>query len=567
MVYLLLFPEVMRHSENYIQKSDGSFRNSSLISPILFLVLQSVGREIYKKYTPQRPSTIGAFYAGNYEYNRPTYKQDYDEFSKAINAGVEQNQYFIKTDISSFYGNINVNELVDRINKVCNKDSTVIPQSQLLLLKELLLYCVDGYYPLIENSMATSYLATIVYLDMIDSELYEFICNKADDITSFQMYRYVDDLYILFSSEKSIEQLTPTYNSIRSSYSSILKKYSLSLNAEKCALKHVTRINEELKKSQYDEEVNGIRFEMGELFQGTLERFLKAIYERITFSGLTNEQYKKLIEEFFKAEDIEFTPEEVFNYMVFENQEELKRPEVSEMLVKIIRNDVSFLSIDPKRLAVMVMRTGNEITVKAMLNQLFIRFRSGLWNSYDTTIAISYMIQSRFRHLDLLKVLSENCPGLYAYYKFSCGTSFICQIFSEKWNRYLRCVKMDKKAPFLFFMSMCERNRSNYLGAFAYYKNFFDRISADMAFLTKKDPQCRRPNYKGYYHEGDLKKLYREIPNSDDVINQAHKLRNSNPLSHSSAGLIDSDSSSKDILTSMRELDELIEQYARIKQL
>ena len=28
----VLFPEVMRHSENYIQKDDGSFRNAVLIS-------------------------------------------------------------------------------------------------------------------------------------------------------------------------------------------------------------------------------------------------------------------------------------------------------------------------------------------------------------------------------------------------------------------------------------------------------------------------------------------------------------------------------------------------------
>ena len=42
----VLFPEVMRHSENFIQKGDGSFRNSALISPLLFLVLQSIGKEI-----------------------------------------------------------------------------------------------------------------------------------------------------------------------------------------------------------------------------------------------------------------------------------------------------------------------------------------------------------------------------------------------------------------------------------------------------------------------------------------------------------------------------------------
>ena len=79
----VLFPEVMRHSENYIQKGDGSFRNAALISPILFLVLQAVGEEISVRYTSQRSSDIGVYYAGNFKLTRPKYKQDYDDFYKA----------------------------------------------------------------------------------------------------------------------------------------------------------------------------------------------------------------------------------------------------------------------------------------------------------------------------------------------------------------------------------------------------------------------------------------------------------------------------------------------------
>ena len=89
----VLFPEVMRHSENFIQKSDGSFRNASLVSPILFLVLQAAGKEISTRYVSQRPADIDVYYAGNYELRRPRYKQDYDDFFKAINAGAEQYQY------------------------------------------------------------------------------------------------------------------------------------------------------------------------------------------------------------------------------------------------------------------------------------------------------------------------------------------------------------------------------------------------------------------------------------------------------------------------------------------
>lgn len=558
----VLFPEVMRHSDNYIQKSDGSFRNATLVSPMLFLVLQAIGKEISKRYISQRPVDIGVYYAGNYELNRPRYKQDYDDFFKAINAGAEQYQYFIKTDITSFFGNINVNELIDRINDICNGAVQTISQMQLLLLKELLLYCGDGYYPLIENSMASSYMATIVYLDAIDCELHEFIKTKVGDVSSFQMVRYVDDLYILFSSDKTLEQLTPVYNTVRNAYSSILKKHGLALNTKKCAVKETAEINEELKKSLYDEYVNGEEADIGEFFTGKLHGFLSEIYEKLCGQGLTNEQYTKLIENHFKSDNIEFTPEEVFNYLVYENQTELKQPVVSRTLVQIINRDVSFLSIDPKRLSVMVMQSGNDNAVKAMLNQLFIRSRAGVWNSYDTTIAIAYLIQSKFQHIDLLDVIHTNCPDLYSYYYYGCKTSFICQTRNEKFNRYLRSIEGDSKAAFLYFMSLCEKNRANYLGAYAYYKNFFDRISADMAFKAGVDPKCKKVNYNGYYKEGAFKRLYAGITDCDAIIEKAHELRNANPLSHSSAGLIEKDSTSKDLMNIQIDLDSLIDQYS-----
>ena len=116
-------------------------------------------------------------------------------------------------------------------------------------------------------------------------------------------------------------------------------------------------------------------------------------------------------------------------------------------------------------------------------------------------------------------------------------------------------------------MSLCEKNRANYLGAYAYYKNFFDRISADMAFKAGEDPRCKKPNYKKYYTEGAFKTLYAGIADCDSIIEKAHDLRNDNPLSHSSAGLIDSNSSSKDLTESQEKLDGLIHLYALTKGL
>ncbi len=219
----VLFPEVMRHSENFIQKGDGSFRNSALISPLLFLALQSIGKEISCKYIPERPNDIEVFYAGNYNQSRAKYGHDYDNFYKAINAYAQECQYFIKTDITNFYGNINVNELMARIDEVCNSSTQEISQSEILLMKELLLFCGNGDYPLIENSMASSYLATVIYLGKIDTELHSFIKTNVGNFKDFHMIRYVDDLYILFSTDTDFEDLKRTYNTIKNAYSSILK--------------------------------------------------------------------------------------------------------------------------------------------------------------------------------------------------------------------------------------------------------------------------------------------------------------------------------------------------------
>ena len=90
-----------------------------------------------------------------------------------------------------------------RINQVCNKNFHNFSQCELLLIKELLLYCGNGDYPIIENSMASSYMATVVYLDEIDTELHEFIQTSVKDIIDFRIIRYVDDMYILFHQIKN----------------------------------------------------------------------------------------------------------------------------------------------------------------------------------------------------------------------------------------------------------------------------------------------------------------------------------------------------------------------------
>lgn len=230
----VLFPKVMYRSENFLQKSDGSFRDSSLLFPILYLVIQTIGKEISNHYKPERNVTIDAFYAGNYEHMRAKYKQDYDEFYKLVNVYISESKYFIKTDVTNFFPNINLDILINQIDKKSNIDSVHFTPTQLKMIKELFSYCGDGKFPTIENSIASSYLATIVYMDEVDNRIFDFINDKIDCISSFKIIRYVDDMYILIDSPYDIIRLRDAYNQIRNEYSSILKEYGLSLNTKKC---------------------------------------------------------------------------------------------------------------------------------------------------------------------------------------------------------------------------------------------------------------------------------------------------------------------------------------------
>ena len=56
------FPYVMFHTSHYMQKDDGSFRDAELLSPILFLILQALGKELSDLYTDERPYNDSVYY-------------------------------------------------------------------------------------------------------------------------------------------------------------------------------------------------------------------------------------------------------------------------------------------------------------------------------------------------------------------------------------------------------------------------------------------------------------------------------------------------------------------------
>ncbi|MGY3725074.1 abortive infection protein, AbiA family [Granulicatella balaenopterae] len=550
--------EYMYQTKHYLQKKDSSFRDAYLISPILFLVLQCIGKKIHDNYDLKLLQNRYVFYAGNYSEMKATYKKEYDNFYKGINDSCEYYQYFIKTDISNFFHNIDIDILIKQIDEKCNKtgrnSKIVFSQNELYQYKKLLSYCGNGKYPLIENSMATSYLASVVYLEKTDCKLYEYIKNKVPEIEDFQIFRYVDDMYILFNSESDSYHLKRIYNKIEKEYSSILREVRLSINSSKCEIKSTKDIDEELKRSLYDEYVYGEKCNIADLFQDTLLKFLRKLNNKISKENITVDEYNELINEVFGLPNVEYKPNEVFNYYVYNSQ--ILSSEECEEIDKLVKNDISFISLDTKRLTVLILKTKNGKAIKSVLNKLFNKSKAGNWNCFDTAIANAYLIQRGFGHEDLLQAVSKHDNALYKWYLGNCIKVWLQDI--EQYKR-IPIIGTDWKTNYLYFMYLCENKKGNYMTAYAYYKNYFDRMTAriDWYFYDNYD----KPNYKLFYKKGELKKFYsgsHEL--ADEIIEETCKIRNSNPLSHASAGMIDKDTTTKEIKESIKALDMLMNQ-------
>ncbi|MDQ0177148.1 AbiA family abortive infection protein [Bacillus chungangensis] len=549
---------------NYIMKGDGNFRNASLVSPIMYLLALTIGKSISNVYVCKRPQGIKVFYAGNFDEDRLYYKKDYDVFFKTINKISQSYQYYIKTDVKDFFPNIDMNKLFDMINNRLSVIANPISQKDLLLYKELLLCLGQGEFPLIENSTVSSYLATVVYLEKPDIKLNHYVENKEKDITEFVMIRYADDLYILFNSNTPQKKLMPIVNRVINFYSSELKKLGLSLNRSKTTWRRISELNEELKKSLYDEQFNGKDFNITDIVDADLLlKFLENIENALLNYSLDVTEYTKIVNNTFFIKQTEYTPQEIFNSLVYEKHQLFNNPQIINKLLLLINFDYSFLKLDTKRFMIMFLKTKDGNLIKAMLAKLFEANRNGVWSIYDTSLAINYLLQRNFEHRDLLKILRNEEQNIHSYYNLYCKCSFFKSIKQSHQNYIRKFGKnafyfKDDKLFFFYFMYMVELKKKNYLSAFAYFKNFFDRISAHLAFAINNDNAKGKPNYKKYYKEGAFKSLYKNIPSSDIVIRKAHTIRNANPLSHSSAELIDNNNTPKDILTSIEELSLLI---------
>lgn len=556
----LLFPSVTFKDKNYILKSDGTFRNATLISPLMYLLLQSIGKTIYDKYPSSRPDEIVAYYGGDYYAGNPHYKLSYHSFYDEVKNMSNEYGYYIKTDIKDFYDNINLDKLFYIIDSKINAaENQQISPSQLYLYKRLFSYCGDGHFPLVENSICSSYLSTIVYLEEADIKLYEYLSSKKSTITRFKMIRYVDDLYIFLDSNESPETVKIEYVDILNQYNSILKDFDLSLNFSKCTFKEIMAVAPGVIFSLYDDWVVQFTEEIPDPFPDGILHFLRALEVELKEKHtLTFAEYQKLVSEVYSSDTTLLQPQEIFNNFVYSDLPASQREEVTNIFFNIINQDITSLRVDPKRLMFLILQTYNGDLIKSTLRLLFSQKRTGVWNYYDSALVITYLSQRRFCHEDLLRLIDLELPQLAYYSNSFCEKSFLDTLMGENSDLHniSKIISEDQKVSYLYFMYKCEESLGNFMEAFAYFKNFFDRVTADI--------RCRnneKINYKKYFNKTELLNIYSRYNNGTEIIEYTQALRNHNPLAHASSELLDDTSSTTQLEQAQKDLWELLIQY------
>ncbi|MCT3409038.1 AbiA family abortive infection protein [Lactobacillus helveticus] len=536
---IVQFTDVMRITDNYLLKKDGSFRDATLLSPILFLVLQAIGKEISLKYQNTRSTQIATYYSGNYSSMNAKYSKEYSYFYRECKRCATKYDYFIKTDISSFFVNINVDKLIEKIKVNCN-DSVQL--NQLKIYKEFLQYCGKGRFPLVENSIASSYLATVVYLNDSDNRLVDYLTNNLN-IADFKIVRYVDDLYI-FSNEFDIR----SFHKIRNKYSSYLKKEDLAINSEKTKFLRSDELENEIKTSFYGEDqieiVDDSDLNLNNIGDRFLQ-FLKSLNDLLADNELDYKEYKKINS---RATSV------------------YQDPYILSELSKLIAYD-DFFWVDPKRLFIMFLNTKDGKLIKPILSMLG-KKKAEEWTFYDLVMAITYLTHRRTSFRNFYSHIYNIDHNLATYLDYDYTGNFKSQFESVAINNLITVTDADITSGwisyYLYFESIIEYSKNNILTSYAFFKNYFDENKRKR--MKRGGRKGKGSIYSGYYKKQQLQKVYRILNKqneTDEIISKANDLRNDNPLSHAAAQLLldidnPSEPKTEELIATMRSLFKLL---------
>lgn len=559
--YLLFENQTMKVTQNYIQKSDGTYRQAQLLSPVLMLVLESICKEIFNEVDDKLFNTH-ALYAGDFEENKVTYSKQYDLFFKEVNKLAGIYPYFMKFDISNFFKDIDLNMLFNIIEEKTNQFS----QFYIYIYKQLFEFIGEGKFPIVENSSGLSYLATKIYLNEIDEKIITYF-TKEKEVVLFEIIRYVDDLYVFIKPKDKNVKTDKLFSEFKNYYTTELRNLSLSLNANKSLIDESKDIKESLKESFYHGEIYDERINIHDIDFKYYEQFLDNLDKNLKENGtISIDDYNLIKNSSFDWPDIELSVEEIYNTIIYKFSNKFKNNEkIIKLLNSLVEDEV--ISFDVKRFVIAILHTKEKYLIKKLLNILF---KKEEWNDSDNHIAITYLLQRNFKHEDLKFKLQENLvnrnEGLYTYSENYCDCILSWESpsnsdFLKECHRY----SITTTTMHLYFLYLKAKSDNDALVSHAYFKTFFDRITAELAFSFNIDSKedNKNPLYGKYYKKDNLIKIYKDFERGKKIIKEADKIRNASPIIHSSSELTKGSRTTEEIIGSITDLKFLINEFIK----
>ena len=543
--------------ENLAIKNDGTFRTRYLLTPIIFLYYIAVGKYISTRFKCIKIINYDCYYAGDFELNEYHYKKSYNRFISKVKDNSLKYDYYLKLDISSFFDNINLRKL----KKILMEDGA-LNETESNVLEKILFLCGNGKMPQTECGITSSYLSTVCYLNFLDNKLAEYLYLYSS-ISDFKITRYVDDIFIFFSLNKKIK-LSKVENDIVNFLNNIYHEYSLSINKMKISCKKSKKIHEDIKSFSFIENVE-IEEGVDDIFRkNVIEKFLNELIKCVNENGINYKKYNDIVNNIFNSKKTRYHASQIYYSLIYKSSKWISKTETKNALKKALDIDYNIMAQDPKILTTLIIKTEDAELIKKMLEKLFSIYRKGEWNIVCTYISLIYLFNSKFKHIDLLKIIKEKDIVLYNYISRYCKTKWHYKCNSESTKRFvIKSYKKQSNLYYLLLMHIYELNNSNYLNAYAYYKNYFDVMTAH--FAHRVNPKGKF-SIESYYRENNLKTFYKAaLPKNekyiDKVLSTTARYRNGNPVCHGSCQMLNSVNQTELLLKNINDLNNILNNY------
>lgn len=548
--YFVQVDSIMQVGHNFMQRQDGSFRDTQLLSPILFLLLETIGLNIFKGIDAKENRLIEAYHSGNYQENSVHYRNNYVKFYSRIEDLAKDFDRYVKIDIKNFFPSINLNILFNQTSE----KNTKLTEVDYFFMRKFLLYLGEGKYPIIENSTALSYLATMIYLEKSDDLLSKYL-NELDWIDEWKAVRFVDDLYVFYNSN-IIDNSTNVWELVKK-YSDILFEFELKVNISKVSHDTTQAIYKDVKQTSFNNHY--LESTNSSFPESLFTDFLENLSSANQLTWLKTKDYYRIMIDYLHLNDKQTTAVENFhNYLYSKRFDDYFSDSDIQRLIFTL-NNIQFISNDVKRLTALILRAKNEDNAKILLNQLFEKSKSTGWTRHDLAIANAYLIQRNVEHGDLLALVKKYDQTLYNYYTLYCHKDLSLWSQKIKDNNTIeleRTLNIRRRTEQIYFLYLKSLKSKDWLIAYAYYKSYFDRRTAELDAYSK----VAKPNYHEFYEKKNLIKFYCDIQDSKEILKVAHKERGKVPSIHGSAELLAISRSHKELLSIISDLERLIEE-------